>query len=58
MNKDTSSKYTSSSGFEFLSSTDPSVDGLPERERKKRTDSNLMAPIPAPEAQLEEVQKL
>ena len=57
MNIDTSSKYTSSSEFEFLSTTDPSVDGLSEREVKKRTDPYLIAPITAPEAQLDEVQK-
>ena len=57
-NIDTSSKYPSLSEFEFLSSTDPSVDGLSEHEVKKRTILNLMAPIPGHEAQLDEVQKL
>ena len=41
MNIDTGSKYTSSSEFEFLSPTD-----LPQREVKKRTDPDLMAPLP------------
>ena len=35
LNIDTSSNYTSSSEFEFLSSTDPSVDGPSERQIKK-----------------------
>ena len=47
-----------SSEFEFLSSTDPSEEGLSEREVRKRTDPDLLAPIPGPESQLEEVQKL
>ena len=52
------SKCSSSSEFEFLSSTDPSEEGLSEREIRKRTDPDLLAPIPGPESQLEEVQKL
>ena len=52
------SKFLSSSEFEFLSSTDPSEGGLSEREVRKRTDPDLLAPIPGPESQLEEVQKL
>ena len=40
-----------------MSSTDPFEDGLSEREVKQRTDSNLRAPIPGPEAQLDEIQK-
>ena len=51
-------KFSSSSEFEFLSSTDPSEAGLSEREVRKRTDPDLLAPIPGPESQLEEVQKL
>ena len=43
MNIDTSSEYTSSSEFEFLSSTDPSEPDLSEREVKKRTDPALLA---------------
>ena len=39
MNLDFSSEYSSSSEFEFLSSTDPSELGLSERENKKRTGS-------------------
>ena len=52
------SKFPSSSEFEFLSSTDPSEEGLSEREVRKRTDPDLLAPIPGPASQLEEVQKL
>ena len=52
------SNCSSSSEFEFLSSTDPSEEGLSEREIRKRTDPDLLAPIPGPETQLEEVQKL
>ena len=52
------SKFSSSSEFEFLSSTDPSVEGLSEREVRKRFNPDLLAPIPGPESQLEEVQKL
>ena len=52
------SKFSSSSEFEFLSSTDPSEEGLSEREVRKRTDLDLLAPIPGPESQLEEVQEL
>ena len=55
MNLDSSSEYSSSSEFEFLSSTDPSELGLSEREVKKRTDPALMAPMPGSEAQLDEV---
>ena len=55
---DTSSEYTSSSEFKFLSSTDPSEPGLSEREVKKRTDPALLAPISGPEAQLDEVRNL
>ena len=58
MNLDSSSEYSSSSEFEFLSSTEPSELGLSEREIKKRTDPALMAPIPGPEAQLDEVRGL
>ena len=55
MNIDTSSENTSSSEFEILSSTDPPEPGLLEREVKTRTDPALLAPIPGPEAQLDEV---
>ena len=41
-----------------MSSTDPSELGLSEREIKKRTDPALIAPIPGPEAQLDEVRNL
>ena len=58
MNIDTSSEYTSSSVFEFLSSTDPSEPSLSEREVKKRTDPVLLDPIPGPEVQLDEVRNL
>ena len=58
MDLNSHSKCSSSSEFEFLSSTDPSEEGLSEREIRKRTDPDLLAPIPGPEFQLEEVQKL
>ena len=58
INLDTNSKYTSSSEFAFLSSTDPSEDGLSERESKKRADPDLLAPIPGPATKLDEVQKM
>ena len=52
------SKFPSSSEFEFLSSTDPSEEGLSAREVRKRTDPYLLAPTPGPVSQLVEVQKL
>ena len=58
MNLSTASELTSSSEFEFLSSTDPSEAGLSEREIRKRTDPDLLAPIPGPYSQLQEVRKL
>ena len=58
MDLNSHSKCSSSSEFEFLSSTDPSEEGLSEREIRKRTDPDLFALIPRPESQLEEVQKL
>ena len=58
MNLSTASELTSSSEFEFLSSTDPSDAGLSEREVGKRTDPELMAPIPGPDSQLQEVKNL
>ena len=58
MDLNSQSKCSSSSEFEFLSSTDPSEEGLSEREIRTRTDPDLLAPIPGPETQLEEVQKL
>ena len=58
MNLFTASELTSSSEFEFLSSTDPSEAGLSEREIRKRTDPDLLAPIPGPDSQLQEVKKL
>ena len=58
MDLNSHSKCSSSSEFEFLSSTDPSEEGLSEREIRKRTDPDLLAPIPGHESQLEEVQKL
>ena len=54
MNISTSSEYSSLSEFEFLLS-EP---GLSEREVKKRTDPALLAPIPGPKAQLDEVHNL
>ena len=53
----TDSQLTSSSEFEFLSSTDPTEEGFSDREKRKRTDSELMAPIPGPESQLQEVKE-
>ena len=58
MNYDTNSQLTSSSEFEFLSSTDPTEEGLSEREVRKRTDPELMAPVQGPESQIKEVQNL
>ena len=58
MNLSTASELISSSEFEFLSSTDPSEAGLSEREIRKRTDPDLLAPIPGPDSQLQEVKKL
>ena len=58
MNLSTASELTSSSEFEFLSSTDPSEAGLSEREIRKRTDPELMVPIPGPDSQLQEVRNL
>ena len=58
MDLNSHSKCSSSPEFEFLSSTDPSEEGLSEREIRKRTDPDLLAPIPGPESQLEKVQKL
>ena len=58
MNYDTNSQLTSSSEFEFLSSKDPTEEGLSEREVRKRTDPELMAPVQGPESQLKEVQNL
>ena len=55
MNLSTASELTSPLEFEFLSSTDPSEAGLSEREIRKRTDPELMAPIPVPDSQLQEV---
>ena len=37
---------------------DPSETGLSEREIRKRTDPELMAPIPGPDSQLQEVKDL
>ena len=55
---DTDSQITSSSEFEFLSSTDPTEEGLSDREIRKRTDPEFMAPIQGSESQLKEVQDL
>ena len=52
MNYSTDSQLTSSSEFEFLSSTEPTEAGLPDREIRKRADPEFMAPIPGPESQL------
>ena len=58
INLSTDSQLTSSSEFEFLSCTDPTEAGLSDSEIRKRTDPELMAPIPAPESQLQEVKDL
>ena len=58
MNLSTASELNSSSEFEFLSSTDPSEAGHLEREIRKRTDPELMAPIPGPASELQEVKNL
>ena len=58
MNYDTDSQLISSSEFEFLSSTDPTEEGLSERGVQKRTDPELMAPVQGHESQLKEVQSL
>ena len=54
----TDSELSSSSEYEFLSSTDPSEEGLSEREIRKRAEPELLAPIPGPESQLQEVRNL
>ena len=58
MNLSTESELTSSSDFEFLSSTDPSEAGLFEREIRKRTDPELTAPLPGRDSHLKEVKDL
>ena len=58
MNYSIDSQFTSSSEFEFLSSTEPTEAGLSDREIRKRTDPELVAPIPGSESQLKEVQDL
>ena len=58
MNYNTDSQLTSSSEFEFLTSTDPTEADLSDRQIRKRTDSELMAPIQGPESQLKEAQDL
>ena len=58
INLSTDSKLTSSSEFEFLSSTDPSEEGFSDREIRKRTDPELMAPIAGSESQLQEIKDL
>ena len=41
-----------------MSSTDPTDEGLSDRKKKKRTDLELMAPIPGADLQLQEVKDL
>ena len=55
INLSTDSKLPSSSEFEFLSSTDPTEEGFSDREIRKRTDPELMAPIAGSESQLQEI---
>ena len=40
-----------------MSSTDPSEAGLSEREIRKRTDPDILAPVPGPDSQLQVVKK-
>ena len=58
MNYSTDSQLTSSSEFEFLSSTDPTEAGLSDCGVRRRTDPELMALVPGPESQLKKVQDL
>ena len=58
MNLSTESQLTSSSEIEFLSSTDPTEEGLSDCEKRKRTGPELMAPISGPESQVQEVKYL
>ena len=58
INYSTDSQLTSSSEFEFLSSTDPTEEGLTDRELRKRTDPELMGLISEIESQLKEVKDL
>ena len=53
MNLSTDSEFTYSTELEFLSSTDPSEEGLSGRECRRRTDPELIAPIPGPDSQLQ-----
>ena len=46
------SQLTSSSEIEFLSSTVLTEEGLSDREKRKRTDPEVMALIPGPKSQL------
>ena len=52
------SQLSSSSEVEFLSSTDPTEEGLSDSEKRKRTIPEQMAPISGPEPQLQEVKNL
>ena len=54
----TDSEFTFPCDFEYLSSTDPSEESLSEREIRKRTDPELMAPFLGPELQLQAVKDL
>ena len=58
INLETESELTSSSEFEFLCSTEASEAELSEREKRKRINPDLMAPIPGPDSQLQEVKGL
>ena len=58
MNLSTESELKSSSEFEFLSSTDPSKEDSSERKIRKGSDSELIAPIPGPDSQLQEVKDM
>ena len=54
------SKFSSSSEFEFefQSSTEPSEEGMSERDLRNRIDPDPLGPIPGHKSQLEDVQKL
>ena len=58
INLETDSELSSSSEFESLSSTDPIEEGLSEHEKRKRVDLEMIAPIPGPESQLQEMRNL
>ena len=48
-------KFINAKNIDNSSKTDPSEDGLSEREMRKRTDTELPALIPGPRAQLSDL---